>query len=72
MKQMKRLLFPVDFSSHCERVDSEVFAMVRKLDAEIVLLHVLDSASNSVEQNNAALNRLHDFGSVMPDGVRWQ
>lgn len=45
--------------------------MGRKLDAEIVLMHVLESASASAEQNESAMDRLNDFAKGMPDGVRW-
>lgn len=42
MKPVKRILFPVDFSEHCERVAREIFALARSLGAEVVALHALD------------------------------
>jgi nucleotide-binding universal stress UspA family protein len=49
MKTEKRILFPVDFSEHCERVAREIFSLARRLEAEVVVMHALDlpPASNS-------------------------
>ncbi len=49
MSPVKRILFPVDFSEHCERVAREIFALARRVEAEVVVMHALDlpPASNS-------------------------
>lgn len=66
MTRIERILFSVDFSDHCQRAGSEVFALARKLEAELVLFHVLDSEEGSAE----ALERMRQFEAEMPDGVR--
>lgn len=55
MKQLKRVLFPVDFSSHCAQVGVEVFAAARQWGVEIVALHALGLPAGSDEEWQAFL-----------------
>ncbi|HUP03142.1 MAG TPA: universal stress protein [Bryobacteraceae bacterium] len=47
MFQLKKILFPVDFSAQCRGAAAYVEAMVGRFDAELVLLHVVEAAYNS-------------------------
>lgn len=42
MPQVDRILFPVDFSEHGNRVAAEVFAMGRNFAAEVMVLHSMN------------------------------
>lgn len=42
MPQVDRILFPVDFSEHGNRVAAEIFAMGRKFAAEVMVLHSMN------------------------------
>lgn len=56
MIDFKRILFPVDFSAHCQAVAPVVKAMARCFGSEIVVLHVIDvpdSPSPTIEQLHA-------------------
>jgi nucleotide-binding universal stress UspA family protein len=39
----KRILFPIDFSQQCSEFAAYVAGVVKRLDAELTLLHVIDS-----------------------------
>ncbi len=47
MFQIKRILFPVDFSDRCRGAAAYVEALVGRFDAELILLHVIEATYNS-------------------------
>jgi nucleotide-binding universal stress UspA family protein len=47
MFQLRRILFPVDFSSRCRGAAAYVEALAGRFDAELILLHVAEAAYNS-------------------------
>src|SRR6266404_9004050 len=47
MFQLKRILFPVDFSGRCRGAAAYVEALVGRFDAELILLHVIDATYNA-------------------------
>ena len=47
MFQLKRILFPVDFSDRCRGAAAYVEALVGRFDAELILLHVIEATYNS-------------------------
>src|SRR5664279_1200811 len=53
MFQLRRILFPVDFSSRCRGAAAYVQALAGRFDAELILLHVIEATYNS------ALEDLH-------------
>ena len=51
MFQLKRILFPVDFSDRCRGAAAYVEAFVGRFDAELILLHVIEATYNSALEN---------------------
>jgi nucleotide-binding universal stress UspA family protein len=47
MFQLKRILFPVDFSDRCRGAAAYVEALVGRFDAELILLHVIETTYNA-------------------------
>ncbi len=47
MFQLKRILFPVDFSERCRGAAAYVEALVGRFQAELILLHVIEATYNS-------------------------
>ena len=47
MFQLKRILFPVDFSERCRGAAAYVEGLVGRFDAELILLHVIEATYNS-------------------------
>jgi nucleotide-binding universal stress UspA family protein len=47
MFQLRRILFPVDFSDRCRGAAGYVEALVGRFDAELILLHVIEATYNS-------------------------
>jgi nucleotide-binding universal stress UspA family protein len=47
MFQLKRILFPVDFSERCGGAAAYLEALVGRFDAELILLHVIEATYNS-------------------------
>src|ERR1700733_3968645 len=45
MFQLKRILFPVDFSERCRGAASYVEALAGRFEAELLLLHVIEPAA---------------------------
>ena len=45
--QLRRILFPVDFSDRCRGAASYVEALVGRFDAEMIVLHVVEATYNS-------------------------
>jgi len=48
MRAFQKILFPVDMSDSCTATASFVEAMVRKYDAEVTMLHVLETPSGLI------------------------
>ncbi|MCX6611299.1 MAG: universal stress protein [Acidobacteria bacterium] len=65
MKSIQKILFPVDFSEHCAQVAIEVFGMARRLGAEVLALHVLESSRDDA----AAERELELFLAGFAEGV---
>lgn len=55
MFQLRRILFPVDFSSRCRGAAAYVQALAGRFEAELILLHVIEATYNST------LEDLHGF-----------
>ena len=47
MFQLRRILFPVDFSSRCRGAAAYVQALAGRFEAELILLHVVEATYNS-------------------------
>jgi nucleotide-binding universal stress UspA family protein len=47
MFQLRRILFPVDFSDRCRGAAHYVEALAGRFDAELILLHVIEATYNS-------------------------
>ena len=47
MFQLRRILFPVDFSDRCRGAAHYVEALVGRFDAELILLHIIEATYNS-------------------------
>jgi nucleotide-binding universal stress UspA family protein len=47
MFQLRRILFPVDFSSRCRGAAAYVQALAGRFEAELILLHVIEATYNS-------------------------
>jgi nucleotide-binding universal stress UspA family protein len=45
--QLRRILFPVDFSDRCRGAAAHVEALVGRFEAELILLHVIEATYNS-------------------------
>jgi nucleotide-binding universal stress UspA family protein len=48
MFQLRRILFPVDFSARCRGAAAYVEALTGRFDAELILLHVIEATYNSM------------------------
>ena len=60
MFQLKRILFPVDFSERCRGAAAYVEALVGRFDAELILLHVIEATYNSTLEDLRA-TKLEEF-----------
>src|ERR1035437_7372099 len=47
MFQIRRILFPVDFSSRCRGAAAYVEGLAGRFEAEVILLHVIEATYNS-------------------------
>ena len=47
MFQLRRILFPVDFSIRCRGAAAYVEALAGRFEAELILLHVVEATYNS-------------------------
>jgi len=63
MFQLKRILFPVDFSDRCRGAAAYVEALVGRFDAELILLHVIEATYNSTleDLHEAQREKFHKF-----------
>src|ERR1017187_3257162 len=60
MFQLRRILFPVDFSSRCRGAAVYVQALAGRFEAELILLHVIEATYNSTLDDLHATRR-EDF-----------
>ncbi len=60
MFQLRRILFPVDFSIRCRGAAAYVQSLAGRFDAELVLLHVIEATYNTTLQDLHA-SRMHKF-----------
>jgi nucleotide-binding universal stress UspA family protein len=60
MFQLRRILFPVDFSSRCRGAAAYVQALAGRFEAELILLHVIEASYNSTLEDLHATRR-EDF-----------
>ena len=56
MQRIEQILFPVDFSSHCQVVAPAVAAMAKRFGATVTLFHALDLPSGAYSDWQAFLN----------------
>jgi len=63
MFQLKRILFPVDFSERCRGAAAYVEALVGRFDAELILLHVIEATYNSTleDLHKTQREKFHKF-----------
>ena len=69
MFQLKRILFPVDFSSRCRGAAAYVEALAGRFDAELILLHVVEAAYNSALEDMRGA-RKEDIEKFLGSGLR--
>ncbi len=62
-KSIHRILFPVDFSEHCETVSTEVLALARAWKSEVILLHVL-RLGQGADHEQDALVKMERFSAA--------
>jgi len=69
MFQLKRILFPVDFSDRCRGAAAYVEALVGRFDAELILLHVIEATYNSTLEDLHKI-RIENFDDFFGDGLK--
>jgi nucleotide-binding universal stress UspA family protein len=69
MFQLRRILFPVDFSPRCRGAAVYVEAMAGRFDAELILLHVVEAAYNSTLEDMRTTRR-EDFEKFFDKSLR--
>jgi nucleotide-binding universal stress UspA family protein len=63
MFQLRRILFPVDFSSRCRGAAAYVQALAGRFDADLILLHVIEATYNSTleDLHGARIEKFESF-----------
>jgi nucleotide-binding universal stress UspA family protein len=69
MFQLKRILFPVDFSERCRGAAAYVEALVGRFDAELILLHVIEATYNSTLEDLHEI-RIENFDDFFGKGLK--
>jgi nucleotide-binding universal stress UspA family protein len=69
MFQLKRILFPVDFSDRCRGAAAYVEALAGRFDAELILLHVIEVTYNSALEDLRA-SRIEKFDEFFGKGLK--
>jgi len=70
MFQLKRILFPVDFSDRCRGAAAYVEAVAGRFDAELILLHVIEAAYNSTLEDMRATMK-EDFDKFFDKNFKY-
>jgi len=70
MFQLKRILFPVDFSDRCRGASAYVEAVAGRFDAELILLHVIEAAYNSTLEDMRATMK-EDFDKFFDKNFKY-
>src|SRR5258708_19836966 len=60
MFQLRRILFPVDFSIRCRGAAAYVQSLAGRFDAELILLHVIEATYNTTLEDLHA-SRMESF-----------
>src|SRR5947209_5382101 len=69
MFQLKRILFPVDFSSRSRGAAAYVEALAGRFEAELILLHVVEAQYNSSLEDMDAFHE-ENFGRFFGAGLK--
>ena len=69
MFQLRRILFPVDFSIRCRGAAAYVQSLAGRFDAELILLHVIEATYNSTLEDLHA-TRMHKFETFFDPSLR--
>jgi nucleotide-binding universal stress UspA family protein len=70
MFQLRRILFPVDFSTRCRGAAVYVQALAGRFEAELILLHVIEPTYNStLEDSHGA--RAESFENLFDKSLRY-
>jgi nucleotide-binding universal stress UspA family protein len=69
MFQLRRILFPVDFSARCRGAAAYVQALAGRFDAELILLHVIEATYNTTLEDLHA-TRMEDFEKFFEKSLR--
>lgn len=69
MFQLRRILFPVDFSPRCRGAAAYVESLAGRFDAELILLHVVEAAYNSALEDTSGA-RAEDFDKLFDKSLK--
>ncbi|MBZ5621039.1 MAG: universal stress protein [Acidobacteriia bacterium] len=69
MFQLRRILFPVDFSSRCRGAAAYVQALAGRFDAELILLHAIEATYNSTLEDLSGA-RMENFEQFFGKSLR--
>jgi nucleotide-binding universal stress UspA family protein len=69
MFQLRRILFPVDFSMRCRGAAAYVQALAGRFEAELILLHVVEATYNSTLEDLHG-SRMEKFESFFGQSLR--
>jgi len=69
MFQLRRILFPVDFSDRCRGAAGYVEALVGRFEAELILLHVIEATYNSTLEDLHETQR-ENFDKFFDEGLK--
>ena len=69
MLQLRRILFPVDFSERCRGAAAYVEALVGRFQAELILLHVMEATYNSTLEDLRETRR-EEFDKFFGKGLK--
>jgi nucleotide-binding universal stress UspA family protein len=69
MFQLRRILFPVDFSPRCRGAAAYVQSLAGRFDAELILLHVVEAEYNSALEDMRGA-REEDFNKLLDKSLK--
>jgi nucleotide-binding universal stress UspA family protein len=67
MPRFTRILFPVDFSKRCSEFGAYVAAVARRFEAEVTLLHVIDSVPLAYYGMDPAMSMAASYAECMAE-----